>query len=344
MLGKGPAPGTGPAPGPARGPTQEAAREAAQEPPMPPPAPAIPAARLLGKILRALGARILMGAPVGALLGALLAALAGALSWVPAAAAGTTDPARELLARALALDGGRDMVARLHFRIERLEGTGGPGRALELTYRMGWRRLPEGKGLRAQAVFFTEAPALDRGKAFLLWIHADGREEQWLYLPQLRTVRRLPPGGHHHGKKELFDRSVLGRAELAPADPLAGRHRLLGPERLEGKPYQRVESRPPKGPYGRVVRWIRLDGPPLVERMALYDRRGRLARRLRLRWQHLAGRGGDRWVWREVVGEDPRHGVRTRLQVEVLALDTGLGPAPFRPRALARGPRVLPGG
>jgi hypothetical protein len=55
------------------------------------------------------------------------------------------------------------------------------------------------KGLIGKALLVTQTPLDKRGEGFLLWQTERANDSQaWLYLPDLRQVRRLAIAGHEH--------------------------------------------------------------------------------------------------------------------------------------------------
>ena len=137
----------------------------------------------------------------------------------------------------LAPRGGRTVRRRL--RIEYLKGPDGLDRTL---IRFAYPRRMKGTGL-------------------LTVQRAAGHDDQWLYLPSLRRVRRIAADA----RTERFVQSDFTYEDLQPEDLDDNTYKLLGTATVDDRPCHRVEARPrsPSGYARRVVavdaeRWLPL--------------------------------------------------------------------------------------
>ena len=81
------------------------------------------------------------------------------------------------------------------------------------------------KGLDSKSVFFTEFPPDQKGIGFLIWDYAvKGQpDDLWLYLPSLRSVRRMTTRDQH----DSFMGSDLTFADMGARRLDEDEHRLL---------------------------------------------------------------------------------------------------------------------
>lgn len=255
------------------------------------------------------------------------------------ARAGEPPSGADIAARAFAVHGGDDGAARLTFVFT------GPGQAeRRLGYDMLWKRYGDGP-FDTKVVLFQEVPATHKGMAYMGWFARPGagrEDEEWIYLPDLRAVRKMVHKGghehhHEHADEEEFEPSLLTRAHLEPLPPELGEHRLLRTEPMAGKEAYVVESVPrkdgPERPFTRAVRWIAQD-TFLTLHAEYYQGEGDPVTRVDYDWKRMGGE----WVWRKVTATRD-DGARTVLEVEHTGLNTGLDDSVFSERTLGGGPR-----
>src|SRR3569832_797554 len=194
-------------------------------------------------------------------------------------------------------------------------------------------------GVDSKLRFFSEFPPDVRGKAFMGYIFSDDRmDDHWLYLPELRMVRKMNHDMHaHHREDDEFAPSALTRGDLVPRAPAADRHRLVGEEAGEGRAYYMVGSVPEDEadenyPYSKTVKWIAKDNF-LTERIDYYRGGDQAAKRQHIKWKKL-----DKfWEWEQVVGEDLKDGSRTMLDISDIRVNVGLKDQAFTARSLRNG-------
>lgn len=153
--------------------------------------------------------------------------LAGALAlcWLASTAGAlppdTNDP-RAIMRAASANNGGERSKGRMKMTIRDASGA----RERILVNRS--LRVPGGR----KTLIFIEAPADVRGTGFLgIDYDAGARtDEQWLYLPKLRRVARVPASG----KSDAFIGSDFSYADLAQQDPEDFETKLLAQSTLVG--------------------------------------------------------------------------------------------------------------
>ncbi len=233
--------------------------------------------------------------------------------------------------------GGDDGASRVSFKVH----TAGQEDAT-LRYAMVWKRYRSGP-FGSKVLFFPEAPVSLKGKAYMGFIarHDSGRhDEEWMYIPELLSVRKLTHKEHHHGPEDLFSRSVLTEGDMAPRAPERDRHRLLGTEQHNGMTLYRVESIPrhadPAYPYARIIHRIRADHHLPVSTDYL-DGDGNLLKRVTTEWQQVNGV----WVWQRLTATHPATGATTTLIQTDIKVNTGIKDRLFSQRTMKKGPGRL---
>ena len=187
-------------------------------------------------------------------------------------------------------------------------------------------------------IFFNEFPPGDNGKSYMIWVNENTQDDEWMYLPELRMVRKVThdESHHHNDKEDDFARSVLTQVNLVPREPDLDDHILLKDEDLNGHSDYVVESTPKQDsknfPYQKTRRWISKDNF-LPERIDYYGKDGELEKRQTIKWKRI----GEAWVWEQVVGVDLVTNDRTVLDITDVRLNTGLKDEIFSARSMRLG-------
>lgn len=269
------------------------------------------------------GARVLRGA-AGALLASL--ALAAPLAAQPDAA----PSGRDIMTRVDERPRGRDQTMRAVWRI-----VSGSGDARVRATRVFWRDQRQlAKGLHSQRLIVFESPPDVKDTAFLTWSRLDpaADDDQWIYLPALRKVRRIAAGD----QGSSFVGTDFLYFDLAERAVDEDEHTLLREEEIEGARHFVVESKPKNGgaPYSKRVLWVNADTLN-VTRVDFHARSGELEKTLTVQWQQVQGI----WSWKRLEMESRRRAQRTIVELDQIEYDTGLGDDVFSESALRRGGR-----
>jgi outer membrane lipoprotein-sorting protein len=141
-----------------------------------------------------------------------------------------------------------------------------------------WISRKDGDVVRSVVRF--RAPADVAGTAFLLVQRGASADEQYVYLPALRRVRRIL-GRERQGS---FMGSDVSYADLERRDPSAAVYRQRGDETVGGHACYVIESTPKPGreadhPYAKIVMWIR-KSDHVALRIQFMDAQGRLEKTL----------------------------------------------------------------
>ena len=204
------------------------------------------------------------------------------------------------------------------------------------TYRLYWKNLRGDKGLLGKTLVITLSPLDKRGEAFLLWQMERANDSRaWLYLPDLRQVRRLAISGHaehEHGRDRDSDLS-LGFEQLGTR--LTGTNgKLVGREVLDGIEYLILDDRSTASDDLLPLRrfWIS-SADWTIGKIEYRDAAGRLARTQRIAWERV-----DRaWVWKRTEVQPAAAPGKTIVELRDIAVNTGLADRLFTVETLKSG-------
>jgi hypothetical protein len=182
------------------------------------------------------------------------------------------------------------------------------------------------------------APRDVENTGLLTWEARDGDDDQWLYLPATRRVKRIAASG----KKNRFMGTDFSYEDLRPENVEANRYTLRGTEPVDGHDCHVVEAVPANereaadSGYSRRRIWVRKDNHSVVKR-EYYDKQGRLEKVETMR--KLVQVKGSAWRADEFEMQDVQNGTRTVATVESRAVDRGLTADFFTEGELVRGGR-----
>lgn len=118
-----------------------------------------------------------------------------------------------------------------------------------------------------------EWPADVKGTRMLTWSHKTQDDDQWLFLPAVKRVKRISS----KNKAGSFMGSEFSYEDLGSQEIEKFKHKFLGEEALDGRAQWRIERIPvnPDSGYSRQVVWIdqEYQGASKIE---YYDRKGEL--------------------------------------------------------------------
>jgi len=190
-------------------------------------------------------------------------------------------------------------------------------------------RTPGTDGDKSLIVF--RAPKDVQNTALLTYNHVTGNDDQWIYLPALKRVKRIASAN----RSGPFMGSEFAYEDFAAAEIEKFTYKWLKDEpcgRLTCHVIERVPTYENSG-YSRQVVWM--DQPELrVQRVDYYDRRGKLLKTL----NSTAWKQYNNKFWRSHDMNMVNHqtGKTTRLVWGPFRLNTGLTPADFSESSLAR--------
>lgn len=186
-----------------------------------------------------------------------------------------------------------------------------------------------GDGDKSLTIF--EQPRDVKGTASLTYSHAIKPDEQWLYLPALKRVKRISS----KNKSGPFMGSEFAFEDIASQEVEKYTYKFLQDDKLDGRDVFVVESYPAykNSGYTRLISWIDSQEyyPVKVE---YYDRKDSLLKTLTLsKYEQFLGK-----YWRSLQMDMQNHqtGKSTTLSWADYKFQTGLTDSDFNSKSLKR--------
>jgi len=226
-----------------------------------------------------------------------------------------------------------DQISTLTFTFSAPE----TGDQQQVIYTMVWKNQHGIGDYASKAMFFVESPADRKGVAYLGWLVPIGsseRDDEWIYLPELRSTRRIAHRNHGQAKNDdEFGKSLLTRKQLDPRPPGLDNHRLLGEKPMAGRVHYIIANTPKQGHgKGRSIHWIDKE-TFRINRTQYFDAQDQEMLDIRFEWAHV----GDHWLWKTVTALNPANQAKTVLDIDSKSVNTGLRDREFSKRILERG-------
>ena len=182
-----------------------------------------------------------------------------------------------------------------------------------------------------KSIMVFDRPRDLKGTAILTFTHKIGNDDQWLYLPALKRVKRISSAD----KSGPFMGSEFAFEDLASQEVEKYSYRYLRDEACAGLSCFVVERVPvdPKSGYSKQVTWIDQDEYRL-QRVDYYDRKGDLLKTMTLSGyrQYLQ----RHWRADEMLMVNHQSGKSTLLQFANYQFQVGLEDKDFSRGALSR--------
>jgi predicted RND superfamily exporter protein len=176
-----------------------------------------------------------------------------------------------------------------------------------------------------------DAPADIDGTALLTFSHKTGDDDQWLYLPALKRVKRISSSN----KSGPFVGSEFAYEDISSQEVEEYTYRFLREEELDGRSMFVIEQYPvdPKSGYTRQVAWVDQEEYRTFK-VDFYDRKDALLKTLTYEGyeQHL----GKHWRPGYMQMVNHQTGKSTELHWESYEFQIGLEEGDFNRAALAR--------
>jgi len=187
----------------------------------------------------------------------------------------------------------------------------------------------EGDGDKSLVIF--DHPGDVAGTALLSFTHKAGADDQWLYLPALRRVKRIAS----NNKAGPFMGSEFAYEDIASQEVEKYTYRYEREELVDGVAAHVVERVPvdPNSGYSRQLVWMDADHYRVL-RVEYYDRKGDLLKTLTMHeYEQYGGR-----FWRALRMEMVNHqtGKSTTLRWRGYELGVGLDERDFDQASLKR--------
>ncbi len=181
-------------------------------------------------------------------------------------------------------------------------------------------------------IMFFVSPADVRNTSFMNYSYTDGRDDdQWIYLPALRRVRRISSDG----KSDYFMGSDFTYDDLGERHPDEDTHTLKGEEVIDGQACYVVESIPKDASYmySKTITWV-MKANYLGLKREFYDRDGKLLKTLQINeFDQVDGF----WTILETEMHNVQRSHRTVMSLKNVQYNTGIRDNRFTERAMTLG-------
>lgn len=170
-----------------------------------------------------------------------------------------------------------------------------------------------------------------KGTAFLSYTHKEGADDQWLYLPALKRVKRIAS----NNKSGPFVGSEFAYEDISSQEVEKYTYKYIKDDTLDGKPVFVVERYPvdPKSGYTKQITWIDQD-EYRVRKVEFYDRKGDLLKTLVQEDYHQYL--DQYWRANRYFMQNHQTGKSTELVWSDYEFGTGLSDRDFDQRSLQR--------
>lgn len=170
-----------------------------------------------------------------------------------------------------------------------------------------------------------------KGTGLLSHEHIDREDDQWLYLPALKRVKRIAS----KNKSGSFVGSEFSYEDISSNEPEKYDYKYLREDSHEGRPVWVVERYPkdPNSGYTRIISWVDTSNHQIVKQ-EFFDRKNSL-----LKLQFSAGINqylGKFWRPSEIIMENQQTRKKTVLTFENWAFQKGTTESFFTKRSLER--------
>lgn len=189
-------------------------------------------------------------------------------------------------------------------------------------------------GFMEKKILFFTAPADVRDTSFMNWTSSDPStpDEQWIYLPALRRVRRIST----EKKNDSFMGSDFTYEDLGERHPQLDEHEITGTETIDGKTVYVVKSvLAGNSAYGSTISWVAKD-IWIGLRREFHDHAGKLIKTLEINeYREIEGI----WTITRMTMTNADTGHKTIMELSNLHLNTGMEEKLFSERTMTRGIR-----
>lgn len=184
-------------------------------------------------------------------------------------------------------------------------------------------------------IMFFSYPADVRDTSFMTWSYdeAGKDDDQWIYLPALRKVKRISSDS----KSDYFMGSDFTYDDLGDRHPSDDVHKLLKEETLDGVHYYVVESTPKDNVYmyTKTVTWVMKD-KWIGQKKEFYDEDGEHLKTLTVKkYENISGY----WIILHSQMQNIQKKHTTDMQLDKVIIDKGIADSQFTERMMRRGVR-----
>lgn len=183
-----------------------------------------------------------------------------------------------------------------------------------------------------KSLIVFNSPGDVKGTATLTFSHKDGADDQWLYLPAIKRVKRISSDN----KSGPFMGSEFAFEDLSSQEVEKYTYTFLREEALNGANSYVIERIPvdPKSGYTRQIVWFNAEKGYRLEKTEFYDRKNTLLKTLT--YDKYKQYLGTFWRAGELRMQNHQTGKETLLIFENYEFKTGLSETDFTQNSLRR--------
>ena len=183
-----------------------------------------------------------------------------------------------------------------------------------------------------KSLIIFNSPGDVKGTSTLTFTHKAGPDDQWLYLPAVKRVKRISSDN----KSGPFMGSEFAYEDLSSQEVEKYTYKYLRQEQLDGFSTEVVERYPidPKSGYTRQVVWHNKDKAYRLEKVEFYDRKNTLLKTLMYKDYQL--HLNKHWRAGEFYMVNHQTGKETQLLFENYTFKIGLTENDFTQNSLKR--------
>ncbi len=195
-----------------------------------------------------------------------------------------------------------------------------------------WKDYDGKNSFDEKTVIFFKSPPDVKNTGFLNWSYVDIKkdDDQWLYLPALRKVRRISSSG----KEDSFMGTDFTFDDMGDRQVEEDTHNLLRSEIHEKIDSYVIESVPVDKDYmySKKVTW--LDKNNWIDyKTMFYDRKGKILKTLKTRWQMVQ----EVWVPEQMHMLNHQSGHQTTIDVSNVRFNNNIKDNLFSKNRIKRG-------
>ena len=129
-----------------------------------------------------------------------------------------------------------------------------------------------------KSLIIFNSPKDVKGTSMLTFTHKEGTDDQWLFLPSIKRVKRISS----NNKSGPFMGSEFAYEDLSSQEVEKYTYKYLSEEILNGDKTYKLERYPvdPTSGYKKQVAWYNTDKGYRIEKVDFYDRKGALLKTL----------------------------------------------------------------
>ena len=183
-----------------------------------------------------------------------------------------------------------------------------------------------------KSMIIFNSPKDVKGTSMLTFTHKEGTDDQWLFLPAIKRVKRISS----NNKSGPFMGSEFAYEDLSSQEVEKYTYKYIGEDQLNGEKIFKVERFPvdPKSGYKKQIAWYNPGKGYRIEKVDFYDRKGALLKTLVYKDYRLYK--DKHWRAGEMHMANHQTKKETQLLFEDYQFKTGLSDNDFTQNSLMR--------